>query len=192
MVASAEAATPPGFQTVTVANVGFSIEVPSSWHVTKGGPNLSKTEAKELERENPAAADAIAAANAPNSHIRFAAFDPVAVDGGVPDVNLVVEPLPSGYAWTQYKTELAGEIKPIASGRVRETDISTATQHAVRLDFPLVLTVKGKHHPLVFRQIGFERQGRSYVVTYSAPAAVAGSSRHVFDTSQASIIFSRG
>src|SRR5207253_842077 len=68
---SAAPSIPEGFTVRTVRDEGFSIAVPRRWRSLDASTALTGSSAKRFERDNPAAAGAVAALSRPDSPMKF-------------------------------------------------------------------------------------------------------------------------
>jgi hypothetical protein len=172
-----------GFATYEVESAGFSLAVPADWRAYSGEA-LESADFHRFDAENPD----FASTDAGSEDFEFAAIDPSRTGGFPTSVNVLLGAAPGGSSIEDALPDAVRSIGglPVVPGSFEHGIVSLPGGRALRLAYTTEVTLQGARRLVASRQYGFLVGTKTYLVTFTTPASLAGKYEPVFARSAAS------
>jgi hypothetical protein len=164
------AVLPAGWTTQELTADGFRLGLPPEWQ--KVAPGDIDASLETLRKDNPELAEMIEGqvAGSLNELVRFFAFDtrsPTLAQEFATNINVVVEPLPSGIDFAQYLEANLSQLRqvPTVTVTLEDDDLAMPGGRSALISSLFTLNSSGGGQEIAVRQYLFLKGGRGFILS---------------------------
>jgi hypothetical protein len=176
--------TPGGFTVRTVRDDGFAVALPRAWRSLNAKQALASDTLKKFEKSNPDLTNQVQTLAQPDSPLKLLAVGPIAKDGFLTNVNVIVTQLPSDLDFDEWsKTELAQIEKVPAVKEVEHEVTELPPGDTLHLTYNASFNRASGPFEVVVNQWMVKKDDFLYILTYTTSPSQEAKLRQTFDDS---------